>query len=107
MRAEERTASPAPEAATTATALETAEATERGLREQINDLVKARARADSEQRRLQERLRLREGEPMLATVADRYARQSERLRVEIESLRASLREQEATTESVRADEAGA
>ena len=44
---------------------------------------------------------------LLATVAERYARQSERLGTEIESLRASLREQEAATESARADEAGA
>jgi hypothetical protein len=44
---------------------------------------------------------------MLATVADRYAKQSQRLQAEIEGLRASLREQEAATESARADEAGA
>ncbi len=103
MSSEEQTA----ETPAVATALEAAEATERGLREQINDLVKARARADAERRRLEERVRLRGGEPMLATVAERYVQQSERLRAEIESLRASLVEQEAVTEAARADEAGA
>lgn len=89
------------------TRLQAAVATERSLREQVNDLVRARARADSERLRLEERAKLRGAEPMLATVAERYARQSERLGTEIESLRSSLREQEAATEAARADEAGA
>ena len=89
------------------TTLEAAQATERELREQINDLVKARARADSERIRLEGRARLRGAEPLLATVADRYGHQSARLAEEVESLRKSLREQEAATEAARADEAGA
>lgn len=105
MRPEEQLASQG--AAAAETTLQAAEATERRLREQINDLVKARARADSERIRLKERSKLRGAEPMLETVADRYAHQSERLDGEIESLRTSLREQEAATEAARADEAGA
>ena len=89
------------------TTLQAAEATERSLREQINDLVTARARADSERVRLEERATLRGGERLLQTVADRYGKQSGRLSEEIESLRGSLREQEAATEAARADEAGA
>ena len=89
------------------TTLQAAEATERSLREQINDLVTARARADSERVRLKERAKLRGAERMLETVAVRYGEQSERLSEEIESLRSSLREQEAATEAARADEAGA
>lgn len=104
MSPEEQLAS---QGATSETTLQAAEATERRLREQINDLVKARARADSERHRLKQRTKLRGAEPMLETVADRYGHQSERLAEEIESLRTSLREQEAATEAARADEAGA
>ena len=89
------------------TTRQAAEATERRLREQINDLVRARARADSERSRLEQRAKLRGAERMLVPVAERYGRQSERLGEEIESLRSSLREQEAATEAARADEAGA
>lgn len=104
MSQEEQLASQSAAAETT---LQAAEATERRLREQINDLVKARARADSERIRLKERAKLRGAEPMLETVADRYAHQAARLDEEIESLRTSLREQEGATEAARADEAGA
>ncbi len=86
--------------------LESAMATERGLREQINDLVNARHRAQGEARRLGERAEVPGTDPSLSGVGERYAAQAERLGEEIESLRGSLREQEATTEALRADEAG-
>lgn len=86
--------------------LESAMATERGLREQVNDLVNARHRAQAEARRLGERAGVPGTDPSLAGVGERYRTQAERLGEEIESLRRSLREQEATTEALRADEAG-
>ncbi len=88
------------------TALESAELTERNLREQINDLVAARARAGAEARRLSERATAVGAHESLSEVGERYARQVERLGEEIEALRATLREQEAATEALRADEAG-
>lgn len=90
-----------------ASPLESALTTERNLREQINDLVTARARARAEVARLEERAALPGADPALAAVAERYAVQGERLGEEIGSLRASLREREADTERLRADEAGA
>jgi prefoldin subunit 5 len=86
--------------------LESAMATERGLREQINDLVNARHRAQAEARRLGERAGVPGTDPSLSEVGERYRTQAARLGEEIESLRRSLREQEATTEALRADEAG-
>ncbi|MGI8441239.1 MAG: hypothetical protein ACR2NV_13770 [Thermoleophilaceae bacterium] len=86
--------------------LESAMVTERGLREQINDLVNARHRAQAEARRLGERAGVPGTDPSLSEVGERYRTQAERLGEEIESLRRSLREQEATTEALRADEAG-
>jgi hypothetical protein len=91
---------------TASSALESALTTERNLREQINDLVTARARAQAEARRLTERATLPGADATLGAVAERYASQSDRLAEEINSLRASLREQEADTERLRADEAG-
>lgn len=87
------------------TELPAAEATERGLREQIADLVTARARAEGEARRL--RSRGEHVDPALLEVAERYTAQAGRLAQEVEALRRSLREQELRTEQLRADRAGA
>ena len=66
-------------------ALADAEATERGLREQIADLVHARARADSEAARLADRATLAGAHDELAReIAGRYERQSETLADEID-----------------------
>jgi hypothetical protein len=82
-----------------------AEATERGLREQISDLVHARARADGEARRLTQRAALPGAHEELAQIAGRYESQSELLASEIETLRFSLRAAEAELERLRAPEA--
>ena len=87
------------------TELSVAEATELGLREQIAELVNARTRAVAEARRL--RARGEAIDPALLEVAERYGSQAERLEVEVEALRASLRQQEVRTERLRADQAGA
>jgi len=83
-------------------ALTDAEATELGLREQLSDLVHARARADSEAKRLAERAALPGAHDELAEIAGRYTRQSKVLATEIESLRSSLRAAEAELERLRA-----
>jgi hypothetical protein len=85
--------------------LSVAEATELGLREQIAELVNARARAEAEARRL--RARGKAIDPALLEVAERYRSQAKRLEGEVEALRASLRQQELRTERLRADRAGA
>lgn len=87
------------------TELPDAEATELGMREQIADLVTARARAEGEARRL--RARGEQIDPALLEVAERYTAQARRLADEVEALRKSLREQELRTERLRADRAGA
>ena len=87
------------------TQLPEAEATERGLREQIADLVTARARAEGEARRL--RARAEHIDPALLEVAERYTAQAGRLAQEVEGLRGILRQQEVRTEQLRADRAGA
>jgi predicted RNase H-like nuclease (RuvC/YqgF family) len=81
--------------------------TERGLREQIADLVHARARAADEAQRLAERARLPAADASLAEIGARYERQAEVLGSEIEQLRAALRETEARVERLRAEAAGA
>ncbi len=83
-------------------ALAAAEATERGLREQIADLVHARARADSEASRLADRAKLEGAHAELSELAGRYANQSETLAAEIASMRTSLRAAEAELERLRA-----
>lgn len=83
-------------------ALADAEALELGLREQISDLVHARARADSEAKRLSERATLPGAHEVLSDIAGRYAHQSEVLAGEIEILRSSLRSAEAELERLRA-----
>ncbi|HYM57419.1 MAG TPA: hypothetical protein VES79_05595 [Solirubrobacteraceae bacterium] len=84
-----------------------AERTERELREQIADLVRARARAESEARRLGERAGLEGADPTLGDIAERYRSQSERLSGEVDAVRASLREHEADLERLRAQSRGA
>jgi hypothetical protein len=86
----------------TSDALTDAAATERGLREQISDLVHARARAAGEASRLAQRAGLPGAHADLGELADRWARQSELLASEIESLRTSLRAAEAELERLRA-----
>lgn len=83
-------------------ALPDAEATELGLREQISDLVHARARADAEAQRLADRAALPGAHEELSDIAGRYARQSEVLAGEIDTLRTSLRAAEAELERLRA-----
>ncbi|MGI8731514.1 MAG: hypothetical protein ACR2LK_16275 [Solirubrobacteraceae bacterium] len=83
-------------------ALAGAEATERSLREQLSDLVRARARADSESGRLSERAALPGAAAQIAQIAGRYEQQSATLATEIETLRASLRAAEAELERLRA-----
>jgi hypothetical protein len=82
--------------------LAAAEATELGLREQISDLVHARARADSEAKRLADRAALPGAHEELSDISGRYTRQSEVLAGEIETLRSSLRAAEAELERLRA-----
>ncbi|MDX6682612.1 MAG: hypothetical protein QOG94_2651 [Solirubrobacteraceae bacterium] len=86
-------------------ALADAEATERGLREQLSDLVHARSRADDEARRLSQRAALPGAHDELSQIAGRYERQSGLLAAEIESLRSSLRAAEAELERLRAPDA--
>jgi len=83
-------------------ALADAEATERGLREQIADLVHAKARADSESARLTDRATLDGAHEELSDLAERYARQSATLAEEVAALRTSLRAAEAELERLRA-----
>jgi len=83
-------------------ALVAAEATERGLREQIADLVHARARADSEAARLADRATLEGAHAELSELAGRYAQQSDTLAAEIATLRTSLRTAELELERLRA-----
>ena len=87
--------------------LDEARRAEQTLREQLADLVRARARADSESRRLSERAGLPGAEPALGELAERYRAQGERLQAEVEALRADLRRQEAELERLRAAEEGA
>jgi hypothetical protein len=83
-----------------------AERTERGLREQIGDLVRARARAESEARRIADRASLPGADPTLGDIVTRYRSQAERLDGEIEALRTALREHEVDLERLRAEDAG-
>lgn len=87
--------------------LEEAERTERELREQIADLVSARARAESEATRLAGRAELEGADPTLAEIAERYRSQATRLGAEIDAVRTSLREHEADVERLRAQSSGA
>lgn len=84
-----------------------AERTERALREQIADLVRARARAQAEARRLADRANLPGADPTLGDIVARYRSQAGRLDDEIEALRSALREHEADVERLRAEDSGA
>ena len=88
-------------------ALASAQATDRALREQIADLVRARARAEEEARRLGDRAGAPGADPSLAGIAERYGQQAARLREEVEGLRGELRTHEAELERLRAQDAGA
>ena len=84
-----------------------AQATDRALREQIADLVRARARAESESRRLADRTTAEGADPSLAGIRERYEQQAGRLAGEVEALRVELRAHEAELERLRARDAGA
>ena len=80
---------------------------EQALREQLADLVRARARAESESRRLAQRAGLLGAEAALSELAERYRTQGERLQAEVEALRGDLRRQEAELERLQAAQEGA
>jgi hypothetical protein len=86
--------------------LAAAQATEHGLREQLNDLVHARSRAESEARRLTARAALEGADPSLAEIIRRYENQSAVLTSEIAVLRATLRGAEARVARLKADADG-
>lgn len=88
-------------------ALGEAQATEDALRAQLGDLIGAKARAEHEAARLDVRAGLPGADAQLATLADRHRAQAQRLSAEVEEIRASLREQEARTETLRTDASGA
>jgi hypothetical protein len=88
-------------------ALGEAQATEDALRAQLGDLIGAKVRAEHEAARLDTRATLPGAEAELATLADRHRAQAQRLAAEVEDVRQSLRIQEARTETLRADAAGA
>ena len=83
-----------------------AQRAERTLREQLADLVRARARAESESRRLSERARLPGADAALSELAERYRAQGDRLQSEVEAVRSDLRLREAELERLRAAEGG-
>ena len=87
--------------------LTAAETTDRELREQIADLVRARARAEDEARRLADRATAPGADPSLAGIRERYAEQAKRLASDVEALRSDLRAHEPELERLRAAEAGA
>jgi hypothetical protein len=87
--------------------LSAAETTDRELREQIADLVRARARAEAEARRLGDRVSLPGADPSLEAIRERYEQQAGRLAADVEALRGDLRAHEPLLEQLRAGEAGA
>lgn len=87
--------------------LTSAQATVDNLREQLNDLVHARSRAESEIRRLTTRSEMPGADASLAEIIKRYENQSATLTSEVAVLRATLRGAEGTLERLRADQAGA
>ncbi len=84
-----------------------AQATEDALRAQLGDLIGTKVRAEHEAQRLDTRAGLPGADPELANLANRHRAQAERLSNEVEEVRQSLRAQEARTEALRADAAGA
>ncbi len=89
------------------TDLAAAEATDHALREQIADLVRARARAEDEVRRLAGRASVPGTDASLDGIRERYAEQATRLAADVEALRADLRAHEPVLERLRAEAAGA
>ena len=87
--------------------LKDAEATQDELRAQLAELVSAKVRAEKEGGRLADRSTVPGADATLAGLAERYRAQAIRLASEVEDVRASLRAQEARTEQLRADAAGA
>ncbi len=85
--------------------LRDAERTDLELREQLNDLVRARARAHREAERLGIRARLPGAQGELADLGSDYRGQAERLGSEVEQVRAALRRHEAELERLRAAQA--
>ena len=81
--------------------------TEDALRAQLGELIGTKVRAESEAARLATRATVPGAEPALSELAVRHRAQAERLAVEVEEVRASLRAQESRTEALRADAAGA
>lgn len=88
-------------------ALADALATEDALRAQLGELIGTKVRAEREAERLATRATLPGAEPALTDLSARHRAQAERLTVEVEEVRASLRAQESRTEALRADAAGA
>jgi hypothetical protein len=84
-----------------------AQATEDALRAQLGELIGTKVRAEHEAQRLDTRAELPGADPELANLAGRHRAQAERLAAEVEEVRQSLRAQEARTEALRADAAGA
>ena len=84
-----------------------AQATEDALRAQLGALIGTKVRAEHEAVRLDARASIPGADPELAALADRHRAQAARLVAEVEEVRTSLRQQEARTETLRADAAGA
>lgn len=84
-----------------------AQATEDALRAQLGELIGTKVRAEREAERLDQRARIPDADPSLAELAGRHRAQAERLTAEVDEARSLLRAQEARTEALRADAAGA
>lgn len=86
--------------------LTAAELTEVRLAEQLDDLTRARSRAEAEARRLAARAAAAPADLALAELVRRYENQSAVLTSEIAVLRATLRGAEARTARMRAGPGG-
>ncbi|HEV2752591.1 MAG TPA: hypothetical protein VGV36_02010 [Solirubrobacteraceae bacterium] len=87
--------------------LEDALRDELALRSRLNALVRERADAVTEARRLRERARLDGAADDLEELAARWDAVAQRVENDIDARRAALREQEGVVARVRAEEAGA
>lgn len=88
-------------------ALAAAERAQLELREQINELTHARARAESEATRLRQLAGRAQEAASYAQLADRYQHQAGVLDGELSALRQRLEEQRLMVERLRAEVAGA
>lgn len=79
-----------------------AEATERALREQVGDLVRAKTRAERESERLRVRGERPGADPSLGELSASYTAQAANLADEVERARAALRAHEVELERLRA-----